>query len=187
VDRWLKVPVTQHQRDAMVDTDFNCPAAALACIRLINAGNIRAVPTKLLQYTSSRGEHMEGLVHRRSAEIAWFNTPDHIEGPAPPHPDAIFSPKAERNAPPKAIVSSKTAAAAVPAGGGGIMLALQQAHEAAEPLKQAKQDLVDLGLLDHLAAFAHAPALGIGMGLAIAGLAGFILFDRWSKLQNDHV
>jgi len=187
VDRALKVAVTQHQFDALVDTWFNCPAASLAAIRLINAGNSRAVPAKLLQYTSSRGEHMEGLVHRRAAEIAWFNTPDEAEGPPPAQPDAIFSPKAERNAPPKGILASKQAIAGLTTGAGGVFTTLQQINDAAEPLKAAKQNLLELGVLDHLAVIAHAPAIGIAIAAAIAVLGVFVFLDRRAKLENDHV
>lgn len=191
VNRLIKVPVTQHQHDAVVDGDFNCPSMTPKLADLINAGNPKAVPAKMLQYTSSRGEHMEGLVHRRTAEINWFNTPDHVE-PAGPHlpADEIFSPKAERNPPPKSILSSKTVTAALTIGTGTLATVsstVDQANQAAGPLIQAKQTATDLGLFDGLATFIHSPAAGVVMCVIILGMVAFIIGDRWMKLRNDHV
>ncbi len=185
VNRRLKVEVTQHQFDALVDTYFNCPSGAIAGIRLINSGQINAVPAKLLQYVCSKGERMQGLVNRRNAEIAWFHTPDHLDGPASPHPDIVFSPKAERNPPPKGMAGSKTGTAAITIGTGAIATAAQSANDALEPLKQVKGSLDDLGITDHLAMLAHNPTVLICVALAV--LAVFIWFDRRNKLNNDHV
>jgi hypothetical protein len=88
--------VTQHQFDALADAYFNCPAPAVAAIKLINAGQADKVPAKPLQYICSKGEPMQGHVNRRNAEIAWFNTADHIEPPAAPDPEIVHSPKAPR-------------------------------------------------------------------------------------------
>lgn len=191
VNRLLKVKVTQHQFDAIVDGEFNCPSMAKTVCALMNAGNARAVPAKMLQYTYSKGEHMEGLTHRRNAEISWFNTPDHIEPAAPTaDPEMIFSPKAERNPPPKSIVSSQTAAAGFTVGMGGlgtIASAVSSLNEQAQPLIQAKQTVSDLGILDGVGAFAHSPAGAIVVGAVIVALAAFVIFDRWAKLRLDHV
>lgn len=185
VNRALKADVTQHQFDALVDTYFNCPAAAAAAIKLINAGNAQAVPAKLLQYTYSKGEHMDGLTHRRTAEIAWFNTPDGAETPPPPHPDVTFSPKAERNPPPMTMKQSKTGAAAGTVAIGTVAEMAQSANDALAPVIQAKGTLQDLGLFDHLDLLLHSPRVLIG--LAIVALCIFIWWDRRQKLVNDHV
>jgi lysozyme len=185
VNRLLKVAVTQHQFDALVDTYFNCPAAAVAAIKLINAGRDHDVPAKLLQYVYSKGERMQGLVHRRNAEIEWFNTPDHIEAPPAPNPDIVFSPKAERNPPPKSLAQSKTVAA----GGSVLALSLAEAakafNELLAPFKEAKGSLDDLGMAGMLGPLAHDPKFMVA-ALAV-GLAGFIVWDRRQKLENDHV
>ena len=186
VNGWLKRPVTQHQYDALVDTDFNCPKAALEACRLINSGNARAVPSKLLQFTYSRGEFMRGLVNRRNAEIKWFNTPDN---PEEAEVEEIFSPKAERNPPPKSMVASKTGAAAAAIGTGSVTVTsiLSQFNDAAEPVKAVKQNLADLGVLDQMAAFAQSPAAAVAITLTVAGLAVFVWLDRRNKLVSDHV
>jgi len=183
VNRLIKVKVTQHQFDAMVDTYFNCPTAAAACAKLINAGQIKQVPAKLLQYVNSRGEYMVGLVHRRNAEIAWFHTPDEVEAPAAPNPDIVHSPKAERNPLPKSPVQSKTIIA-----GGGVLAATvaQMAHainEMLDPIKEAKGSIDDLGLMGGLSLLAHNPVLMLCAGVAVAAV--FIIADRHWRLTND--
>ncbi|MCK1501511.1 lysozyme [Bradyrhizobium sp. 188] len=185
VARALKVEVTQHQFDAVVDTYFNCPSGALAAVKLINAGRPEAVPAKLLQYIYSKGERMQGLVNRRNAEIAWFNTPDGAEQPSAPHPDVVFSPKAERNPPPKPMRESKTGAAAVTVGLGTAAEAASQANDALEQARTAKDTLEGLGVWDHLAALASKPMVLVCIGVIV--LAAFIWLDRRNKLVNDHV
>lgn len=185
VNRQLKVKVTQHQFDSICDTNFNCETAATAAIKLINAGNSRAVPSKLMQYTFSRGEHMEGLVHRRAAEIAWFNTPDDLEGPPAPHPDVAFCPKAERNPPPIKMRNSKQGTAALTIAAGTLAEVAKSANDALQPVIDAKGSLDQLGVFDHLGLLANNPALLIG--IAVIGLCAFIWWDRRNKLLNDHV
>lgn len=188
VNKALKVKVSQHQFDALTDTWFNCPKASLAAIKLINAGNVRAVPAKLLQYTFSKGEHMEGLTHRRNAEIAWFNTPDAHEPPTVlPNAVTVQCPKGEENPPPKSILQSKTAAAGATMTSFGLAEALQWLNDAAQPLKDAKQNLDDLGVFDHLAGLLHDPVAALAIGGAVAALGLFIVWDRRQKLLNDHV
>ena len=182
VNRLLKVEVDQHQFDMLVDTYFNCPVASIAAIRLYNAGNARAVPAKLMQYTFSKGEHMQGLVNRRTAEIRFGNTPDD-PGEAEVHD--IFSPKAERNPPPSTMVTSKTGTAAITIGAGTIAEAANSANEALGPVIEAKGSLEQLGLLDHLEKLAHNPT--VWLGAVIIALCVFIWWDRRHKLVDDHV
>ena len=109
--------------------------------------------------------------------------------PPPPIPslprgsDEVLPPGVDT--PGKTMAASKTGGAAVTVGAGGIIATVQAAHEAAGPLKDAKQDLQDLGILDMLIAGSHFPMFWVG--LAIAGLAGFIWWDRKKRLEADHV
>lgn len=184
VNRLLHVDVTQHQFDALVDAYFNCPAAAIAAIKLVNAGNTHAVPAKFLQYVYAKGERMQGLVRRRNAEIAWFTTPDDVEAPPAPNPDVVHSPKAERDPAPKPAAQSKTIVA-----GGSILAAsvaegAQAFSDLLDPIKSAKSSLDDLGVID-LLGLAHDPRIML-CGLVVA-LAVFIIWDRRHKLVVDHV
>lgn len=79
VARLVKVGLGQHQADTLEDFVFNAGAGTLqksTLLRKLNAGDYDAVPAELMKFTMSRGEHMEGLVHRRSAEISMWNMPD---------------------------------------------------------------------------------------------------------------
>ena len=185
VHRLLRVEVTQHQFDALVDTHFNCPAAAIAAIRLINAGRVQDVPAKLLQYTFSKGEHMDGLTHRRTAEIAWFHTPDHVDAPPTPDPEIVSSFLVVCFLLPKHVGESKTAAAATSIFSLSLAEMAKAFNDLLEPIKEAKGSLADLGLLDGLAAAIHNPVFLASV--AVAGLCVFIVWDRRNKLVNDHV
>jgi lysozyme len=192
VNAALKVEVTQHQYDTICDLDFNCPSALPHVASLVNAGDWSGAERVMLQYIYSKGEPMVGLTHRRNAEIAWANTSDDPETVATTNiapPSTVVCPKGERAPPPKTPMQSKTVAAARTVGAGGLLATLQSANDAAEPLKEAKQNLLDLGLFDqataYLTAAAHSPVFWIG--LVIAGMAVFIECDRRAKLRNDHV
>jgi GH24 family phage-related lysozyme (muramidase) len=188
VNEKLRVDVSQHQFDALVDTWFNCPKAALAAIQLINAGHPEQVPAKLLQYTYSRGEHMDGLTHRRQAEITWFNHPDDAPAPAPvpePHPDIVFCPKGERNPAPKTVLSSSTGAAGFSIGTLSLAGAAKSLNDLMDPVRQVRGSLDELGLGDMLAMATHDPK--VMACIVVAGFASFIIWDRHQRLVNDHV
>lgn len=189
VNRAIKVPVTQHQADALYDLDFNCPSAIPHVSSLVNTGDWPGAERVMLQYVNSQGERMQGLVNRRNAEIRWANLPDDKPSPAVTVPGdddlSNFSPKAERATPPKTMATSKTGASAVTIGAGGVVATVQAVNDAAEPLKQAKQNLQDLGLVDWALVALHNPAILVG--IAIVALAVFVWLDRRSKLVNAHV
>jgi lysozyme len=188
INRLLKVEVTQHQFDALVDIYFNCPSAAVAAIRLINAGRVDAVPAKLLQYVCSKGERMQGLVNRRNAEIAWFNHPDDAQAPPPvasPDPYMVFCPKGERDPPPKKMVQSKTGMATATIGTSVAAEAMQRANDVLDQVGAVHDKISGIIPVEHLSALVSDPKLLAC--LAIAGLCGFIWFDRRYKLVNDHV
>jgi GH24 family phage-related lysozyme (muramidase) len=177
----LRVAVTQHQFDALVDLDFNCPSALGHVAAVVNAGDWPAAERIALQYVNSKGERMPGLVHRRCAEIAWANTPDN---PVVAQ-STVIAPKAERAAPPGGMATSRSGTAAITIGAIGASGALQQVNDAASSLKTAKQNLVELGLGDELVAAMHLPAFWIA--LAAVALAAFVWFDRRARLRGDHV
>ena len=182
VNRLLRVDVTQHQFDMLVDVYFNCPVAAVAAIKLFNAGRGKDVPAKLMQYTYSKGEHMQGLVNRRAAEIRFGNIPD---DPGEAEVEHTFSPKAERDPPPMTMASAKTTPATMTILAGSVATAAQSANDALEPIKQAKGSLEELGLFEHVSLLAHNPTVIICA--VVAGMALFLWFDRRNKLVNDHV
>jgi len=74
VERYIKVPMTQPQFDALVSFDFNTGSLAKSSIDdKINAGNSSAAMATLLQYDHAGGRQMAGLTRRRHAEVLMFN------------------------------------------------------------------------------------------------------------------
>lgn len=73
VERVIKVPMSQAQFDALVSFDFNTGALARSSIDdKINAGQVQAAMSTLLQYDHAGGRQMAGLTRRRQAERLMF-------------------------------------------------------------------------------------------------------------------
>ena len=75
VRKLIKVPLKQHQLDALVSFTFNCGEGSLASSTLrkrLNRGEYAAVPQELNKWVMSGGRRLEGLVRRRKAEGALF-------------------------------------------------------------------------------------------------------------------
>lgn len=101
VNRLVKVPLSQGQYDALVSFNFNCGAGNLKkLIAPLNAGDYNACRAKFDLYVSSKGKQLRGLVRRRDAEQALWDsragdvalpkfdrpveTPKEVEKSAPP-------------------------------------------------------------------------------------------------------
>ena len=73
VERFIKVPMTQSQFDALVSFHFNTGALGKSSIDdKINAGNGAAAMSTLLMYDHAGGRQMDGLTRRRQAELLLF-------------------------------------------------------------------------------------------------------------------
>ena len=69
----VHVPLTPHQRDALILFVFNVGIAAFAgstLLRLLNHGDYAAVPEQLRRWVYDNGVVVPGLRNRREAEIA---------------------------------------------------------------------------------------------------------------------
>jgi len=76
VRKLIKVPLKQHQFDALVSFTFNCGANSLSVSTLrvrLNRGEYAAVPHELNKWVVSNGQRLPGLVRRRGAEGALFS------------------------------------------------------------------------------------------------------------------
>lgn len=76
VRRLIKVPLNQHQVDALISFTFNCGEGSLQTSTLrkrLNAGEYGAVPHELGRWVFSQGKKLPGLVRRRQAEGALFS------------------------------------------------------------------------------------------------------------------
>jgi lysozyme len=73
VEKLAKVPLAQHEFDALVSWAYNTGGPATASLwRELNAGNKAAIPKKLKDWTKANGKVLKGLVRRRDAEAKLF-------------------------------------------------------------------------------------------------------------------
>jgi len=77
VNRLVTVPLTQNQFDALVDFTFNLGHGNLASstlLRELNAGNTAGAAAQFLVWVYAGGVQLPGLVKRRQAEAALFQS-----------------------------------------------------------------------------------------------------------------
>ena len=76
IARSVKVPLEQHQFDALVSFAFNVGNGAFresTLLRLLNEGRYDAVEAQLARWNKAGGKTLQGLVNRRAAEAKLFN------------------------------------------------------------------------------------------------------------------
>ena len=79
VIRFVDVPLTPNQFDALVSFVFNVGAGRFErsmLLRRLNAGDYAGAAKEFLQWVYGNGQKLEGLVRRRRAEKALFETND---------------------------------------------------------------------------------------------------------------
>ena len=77
VNRLVTVPLTQNQFDALVDFTFNVGQGNLTSstlLRELNAGNTAGAAAQFLVWVYAGGVQLPGLVKRRQAEAALFQS-----------------------------------------------------------------------------------------------------------------
>lgn len=77
VIRFVDVPLTPNQFDALVSFVFNVGAGRFErsmLLRRLNAGDYAGAAKEFLQWVYGNGQKLEGLVRRRRAEKALFET-----------------------------------------------------------------------------------------------------------------
>lgn len=78
VQKLVKVPLTQHQFDALVSFSYNVGLGALGrstLLRKLNAGDYAAVPAQLARWNQGGGRVLAGLVKRRRIEGEMWTRP----------------------------------------------------------------------------------------------------------------
>jgi len=71
INEKTKTELTQNQFDALCSLVYNIGASAFSnstLLRLINAGNLAAVPAQFLRWDKANGKPLAGLTRRREAE-----------------------------------------------------------------------------------------------------------------------
>lgn len=75
VNQLVKVPLAQHQFDALVSFCFNCGVGnfgSSTLLKLLNKGYYGTVSEQMARWVHSGGKKMKGLVRRREAEGRFF-------------------------------------------------------------------------------------------------------------------
>lgn len=85
IARLVKVPLTQHQWDALVSFTYNCGIGNFSrstLLKKLNKGDYNAIPAELMKWTLARRRsdnkyiRLQGLVNRRTDEARmWRNEP----------------------------------------------------------------------------------------------------------------
>ena len=79
VTRYVTVPLTQNQFDALVSFTYNCGQGSLqtsTLLRKLNAGDYAGAQGQFARWNRAGGKEMAGLTRRRAAEAELFGTPD---------------------------------------------------------------------------------------------------------------
>lgn len=77
--RDTRVPLTQHQFDALVSLAYNIGIHAFAnssLVALLKNGEPEAAAMQFLRWSHVNGQVVPGLLRRRRAEMDWFETED---------------------------------------------------------------------------------------------------------------
>ena len=77
VKNTVKIPLNQHQFDALVSFTYNCGSNSLK--NLVGGRTARQIAEKLPSYCYASGRKLEGLVRRRKAEKKLFMKEDDID------------------------------------------------------------------------------------------------------------
>lgn len=116
VSALVKVPITQHQFDALVSFNYNCgKLGSSTLLKWINAGDIEGAANEFAKWNKAGGIVLNGLVRRRAAEKALFLKPDDQA----PSPQMVDAPAAE-------LPKSGTIWGTVAGAGAGVMAYLDQ-------------------------------------------------------------
>ena len=77
VNNYVKVPLKQHQFDALVSFTYNVGATAFrksTLLRELNSGNYQEAAEQFLRWKYDNGEVIRGLLNRRKSEKHYFLT-----------------------------------------------------------------------------------------------------------------
>lgn len=77
VERLINVELTAEQEAALIDFAFNCGGGNLQAStlrRVINRGRYDEAPKQFMRWVYARGVRLNGLVRRRSAEVAMWKS-----------------------------------------------------------------------------------------------------------------
>lgn len=188
VKRLVRVPLSQHQFDALVSFTYNCGDGALAgstLLRKLNRGDYAGTEREFGKWVNGGGRRLPGLVRRRAAEARLFADGDQ----ATPDPDdGVMPQRVDPPEPPKSMGSSKTGNTAIAIGAGSAAEIAASVNEHLDTATDLKDKADHLGLkfpTFDVFAFLSNPKVLILIAVIIG--AAFIWWDRRRKLHEDQV
>lgn len=156
VRRLVRVPLTQHQFDALCSFVFNVGPAAFGrstLLRKLNEGDYESVPNELMRWVYSGGRRLAGLVNRRAAEAGLWSRGSFVT--------SSFVAVEEKPGP--NVLQTDTGRGALTTGAAGLLaVAFTAAREAGELV-------ASIPLLAHLPAWA-------GAALVLATVVGVLIW-----------
>lgn len=169
VNRAVRVPLEQHEFDALVCFAFNVGTKAFresALVKVLNKGRKGDVPAQLMRWVNAGGKRLKGLENRRRSEAGlWRDLGAVCVGEACRVVPDVPTPA-------KTLLQSKTAVAASLGTGVGTLTAVNEAVQTA-------RTTIDSTL--SLAGLFNPWVLAV---LVILAAGAFILWDRHQKLQE---
>lgn len=193
VKKLVKVPLKQHQFDALVSFAYNCGEGALqrsTLLKKVNRGDFEGAAREFHKYNRGDGRVMSGLVRRRASESLMFQglADKNFDGRADgrlagfddepePMPQRVDEPK-----PAKGMGSSKIGNTALTVGAAGAAAAAEQATDQLDKLEQAGNVA---SAFSWVADLATDPWFLVAVVVVVG--AAFIWYDRRRKLQEEGV
>jgi lysozyme len=194
VKRLVKVPLKQHQFDALVSFAYNCGEGALqrsTLLKKVNRKDFEGAAREFHKYNRGDGRVMSGLVRRRASESLMFQgfADKNFDGRADGRlrtfdndeadlmPQAVDEPKPE-----KTMAQSKIGNAAAVVGTAGAAAAAEQATEQLDKLEQAGNVV---SAWSWVADVATNPWFLVAVVIVIG--AAYIWYDRRRKLREEGV
>ena len=169
----VKVPLSQHQFDVLVDFAYNAGVGNLkssTLLKRVNAGDFDAVPNELMKWTKAKGKELPGLVRRRRAESEWWRDLSNkplVEEDQRVEPDPV---------PVKTITESKQANGAV------VLGALGSVGAAKEVMTQVQEANGLFG-----SAVAMAQDMNFLIMVAVVGIGAAIWYWRKQNLEKHGI
>jgi lysozyme len=169
VSQFVKVPLEQHEFDALVCFAFNVGGAAFrksTLLKMLNKGQKEAIPAQLMRWVNANGKRLKGLENRRRAEAGlWRGLGAQCFGEA-------CHIKPDEPLPAKSLLQSKTTIAASVGTSVGTLTAVNEAVQTARVTIDSTMSLANLFNPWVLAA------------VVILAAGALIVWDRYQKLQE---
>tara|TARA_R110002153_G_scaffold42137_2_gene120036 strand:+ start:2060 stop:2788 length:729 start_codon:yes stop_codon:yes gene_type:complete len=156
--RYVEVPLSQNQYDALTSFVFNVGAAnfkSSTLLKRLNSGQYHDIPNQLMRWNKARVDGkltpLRGLTRRRAAEAALFSMDAKLAGDG-----GDKMPQKVEEASPKALTKSKTMAGAGLAGAATALSEITPQIEALVPYSESMKSIFLLCAIGGIALVAYS-------------------------------